>query len=186
MLVGNIIMGVILFVTYVCAFYAYRTGVPTQVTFRRARTKMIARVVQEFEDRGKPETFRILDLGSGGGQLCRELAQALPGAGITGIEISPFPYFRAAIAKAIFGPKNVKFFRRSFWDFDTNTADVVVLFLTWRVMERMGEKLRRELKPGFLIVVNDDRLRGAWEPVEIILNPVLKFLQSRIYIYRQD
>ena len=184
MLIGNIIMATILAVVLICQVYAFRTGVPTFATFPGRRKAMIAILQQKFAARGDDRTLTIVDLGSGGGQLCRAIARALPQSKVAGVELSPLPHLRASIIRRLFGPANVRFFRRDFWRYDIGDADAIVLFLTRNVMQRMGEKLHREAKPGCLIIASDDPLLDGWEPVEIVSDPILG-LASRIYVYRQ-
>lgn len=184
-MIATIILASILCVVLSCQYYAYKTGVPTVASFPRARKKIVAILKREFESRAQKGPYTIIDLGSGSGQLCSAIARALADARVLGLELSFFPWLRAVTHQRFFGPSNLEFRRQDFWSYDCVNADAVVIFLNGKVLEQSGRKLRRELKSGALIVVNEDRLGGDWKPVETVDNPILGVFHSKIYIYRQ-
>ncbi len=114
------------------------------------------------------------DLGSGDGRMGLALARA--GAAVVGYEINPLlvPWSRFVIR--LHGQSNRFTVRlKSFWDVDLSPFDVVVVFGAPPMMQRLAEKLKRELKPGARIVSNGCHLPG-WEPV---------VCQDELWLYRR-
>jgi SAM-dependent methyltransferase len=162
-------------------FYERKTGVPTFPTMPSIRRKILDILQNEVQAR-RSGAMTIIDLGSGSGQLCAKLARALPEARVIGIELSYVPWLRSVVRQRLFGPKNLEFKRLDFWPYDLSSADAVVTYLPGKIMERVGEKLRKELKPGTLVVANTFPLRAGWKPVETFtLHAPLK---TNVYVYR--
>lgn len=87
----------------------------------------------------------VFDLGSGDGKLLA-LAQK-KGAKVTGLEINPILvlYSRLLGRPAVW---------KNFWNYDLSPADIVFVYLLpWR-MQTLAAKLKKELKPGSLVVSN--------------------------------
>jgi len=165
-------------------YYNFKTGVPTIASFPSARRKIIEILQKDFAARaasGQPYT--IIDLGSGSGQLAWRIARALPDARVIGVEISTIPWLHSVVRQRILGPKNLDYKRADFWTFSCAEADAVVTYLTENIIERVSEKLRRELKPGALVAANDVALRGDWKPVDSVATGLLKM---QIFVYRQS
>jgi hypothetical protein len=101
---------------------------------------------------------------------------------VTGIELSCLPWLRSVLRQKLLGPKNLDYKRADFWPYDCAHADAVVVFLRGNVIERLGDKLRRELKPGALIIDNAVLFHGDWQPVE---THTVGMLKSKVYVYRQ-
>ena len=173
------ILLVILILVGITEWSTFRTGVPTLASFPPSRRKMIEVLEKEFAGR----SIEIIDLGSGNGQLATKIARALPNAQVTGIEISIVPWFISYLRRMVMGPSNVKFRRVNFFPFDCSKTDAVVVYLTGKVMEPVSAKLRKELKPGAIVLTNEIPLQGDWQPVEVIETG---FLNMKIYVYRQD
>lgn len=96
---------------------------------------------------------RVVDLGSGDGTLVLEAARR--GAYATGVEINPFLvwYTRLRIKKAgLSGRASV--IRGDLWRYPLSDTDVVLLYLLPSTMEKLKEKLARELPPHARIVSN--------------------------------
>jgi SAM-dependent methyltransferase len=185
-LVANIVYAVlvlIIVITIACEYYTFKTGVPTVASLPSTRKKMIELLQKDAESRPNARPYRIIDLGSGSGQLSWHIARAMPYAHVTGIELSHIPIWRSIMRQHIFGPMNLDYQRADFWPYDVSGAEAIVVFLNERVMERTGQKLRKEVKPGTLILINDSWLGSAWaEPDE---EHFTGFLQSKVLLYRQ-
>ncbi|MGB4102319.1 MAG: class I SAM-dependent methyltransferase [Alphaproteobacteria bacterium] len=159
-----------------------KTGVPTIASAPRMRRKMIACLQRDAAVKAAPSPYTIIDLGSGNGQLTRAIARAMPQAQVIGIEISFLPWLRATLIQKLFGPANLTYERRDFWDYDCGKADAVVMYLVGKKMERVGTKLRRELPPNAMILSNRYALRGDWQAQEEI--PLLTPFRNKLYLYR--
>lgn len=185
-MIGPVLIVLILLLVLIGEYYEHKLGVPTITSFPEARKKIAALLGKHFESSGPESPCTIIDLGSGKGQLCRRIAREMPNAHVIGIELSPLPWIWSFVTQRLLGPANVEFKRRDLWTYDSSPADAVVLFLTGKeFLARVGEKLRRELKPGALIIANDEPLGFGWEPIEVIDNLRAGIFHSRIFIYRQ-
>lgn len=104
----------------------------------------------------------VYDLGAGDGRIV--LAAAKRGAQATGFEIAFLPYLVARI-RILCSPyrRQAKMVAQDFFHADLSPADVIVCFLTPRAMGKLGEKFRRELRPGTRIVSYAFAIPG-WTP----------------------
>lgn len=90
------------------------------------------------------ETF--YDLGAGTGQAV-VIAQKEFGAHAVGSEISLLPYLVAKL-RIFFTRSKARMIFENLFTQDIHDADVVFCFLAERVLGRVADKLKRELKPG--------------------------------------
>lgn len=101
----------------------------------------------------------VIDLGSGDGTLVIEAARL--GARATGIEINPFLVWCARRrAKKLGLQDRAHFVRCDFRRYPLNKADVVLFYLWPSTIEKLKEKLSRELKPGSRIISNGFPIKG--------------------------
>ncbi|MFH1286586.1 MAG: methyltransferase domain-containing protein [Candidatus Magasanikbacteria bacterium] len=102
---------------------------------------------------------RAVDLGSGEGRIVLALAEA--GAEAYGYEWNPFLvwYSRRKAKKMAFSGKAF-FQKKNFWKEDFSGFDVVILFGITHMMERLREKLEKELQPGARVVSNAFHIPG--------------------------
>ena len=184
MIVSYVLLAILALVA-MCEYFNRKTGVPTVASFPSARRKVAALLQKDCAARADRRPYHVIDLGSGGGHLCRAIARALPQAQVTGIELSYVPWRLSEMRRRLFGPANLAYKRADFWTQDCAQADAVVLFVTENIMERMAAKLRTELKPGTLVISNDTPLPG-WQLVEVLANKLLGLFSSPIYVYRQS
>jgi SAM-dependent methyltransferase len=175
------ILLVIISLVILTELFSVCTGVPTVASARASRRTMTEILKKRSASAGS-NVFNIVDLGSGNGQLAARIAREIPKAKVTGIEISIVPWGISFLRQKIFGPENVEFRRQSFWNYDCSQADAVTVYLIGKVMERVSEKLQKELKPGAMVLSNEIPLRGDWQPVEVIETG---FLGMKIFVYRQ-
>ena len=93
----------------------------------------------------------VYDLGCGDGEVL--IASAKVGAVGVGIEIDPLRFWIAKIrAKQKGVSKNLKFIRGSFHDYDISEANVVIVYLIPKTLNRLLPKFKKELKKGTKIV----------------------------------
>lgn len=165
-----------------CEYFNWRTGVPTIASFPSARRTIIAALREAFACGSLPNHATILDLGSGNGQLTLNIAQAFPEARVVGVELSLVPWLISVLRQRMAGVENLRYERADFWSYDCSQVDAVVTYLTENVIEKVGGKLKRELKPGALILANDTALRGDWKPVGECETGLFSM---KVYVYRQ-
>jgi SAM-dependent methyltransferase len=134
----------------------------------------VSRVIALAEIKGGE---KFLDLGSGDGRTLLAAAQA--GAVSEGFEISIVPYLVAAV-KIFFSqvkikPKNIF---HDFWNINLGEADIIFVFLLPRIMNRLKEKMEKELKPGARVICYTWPMTG-WTPARVDDVPN----QPKIYLY---
>lgn len=126
----------------------------------------------------KPEQT-LLDLGCGDGRV---LACAVDRYGVraVGYELNLLAYLRAWFR--CFGRKNLKVVRKNFWHADLSGADVVFCYLFPDVMGRLVRKVRKEAKPGSVLVSCNFPVKGLVP--ERVLRPKGALHHDPIFIYR--
>ena len=144
-------LGFAVLIFYLCI--AFVTGAPFVPSTNPTAQSMITLA------RIKPG-MNVYDLGSGDGRLL--FLAAKKGARAIGLEINPLLVLWTWIKKMLsrrpktgFNPANgVRVRWKNFWGVNLADADVVFVYLLpWR-MEKLAAKLKRELKPGTLIISN--------------------------------
>lgn len=102
---------------------------------------------------------RIADLGSGDGRLLRAAANS--GAHVVGWELNPVLVVWSRLVARVCGQGGRTVVHLgSFWSAPVGEFDVLFLYLLPQTMERLGEKIRREAKPGARIIVNAFPIHG--------------------------
>jgi SAM-dependent methyltransferase len=115
------------------------------------------------------QTF--IDVGSGDGKIVR-LASKL-GFKSFGIELNPYLSLLSKILNKLFRIKNTKIIQGSFFKHDFHNYDVVYLYIFSEYMNKLKDKLFKDLKSGSIIVSNTFQFNNV-EPDKII---------DRYYIY---
>ncbi|HRQ61408.1 MAG TPA: class I SAM-dependent methyltransferase [Alphaproteobacteria bacterium] len=174
--INAILFWVLLFVlgwqAYILIFNRGIPNIRTAPALRRA-------MIDKLKEAGAK---RIYDLGSGGGDLSRTIAAALPDAKVTGLEISAGAVRRAQ-GRGKHLP-NLEYIQGDFMKADLSQADALVMFLIDTMMPPLREKLRKELKPGTIVISNKFPLGGDWVPAEELSIKTLYLNQKMIYLYR--
>ena len=154
-----------IFFRFIFELTVNRLNVPTITTCFVARQKM-AKILEHEAAQCHKETYNVVDLGSGRGELARCIAKKIPKASVIGIEMAAAPYMLSTLIQRLFGPKNVIFKRLDFWHFDCSDIDAVVLYLGPITTQQMGEKLHQELKRGSTVISNTYPLLGKWKALD--------------------
>ena len=129
-------IGFVIFFFYMCI--ASLTGAPFVPTKNAPADAMIRLA-------GIHKGDTVYDLGSGNGKLL--LLAARKGARAIGYEINPILVLFSKLRGAHTRWKN-------FWNADIHDADVIFVYLLPWKMKRLADKLKKELKPGTIIVSN--------------------------------
>lgn len=117
----------------------------------------------------------VYDLGSGDGIIVLKAAKL--GAKAVGVEIDPFRVLISRVkAKLVSLDKNAKFIQANFFKTEVRNADVVTVYLLPRTMEKIENKLRRELKKGSRVVSYRFAFKN-WKPLKIDK-------ENKIYLYK--
>lgn len=94
----------------------------------------------------------VVDLGCGDARLLIRAEKKFGTRGI-GFEHDPIPYLCALFNKGL-RTSNVTIKFKNFFNESLKNADVVFLYLGPEIQKKLAPKLKRELKPGTLIVSN--------------------------------
>jgi hypothetical protein len=137
---------------------SFRTGVPLFPSNRETA----AAVAALLPDR---PGVSLLDIGSGTGALLLPLAKLRPDARLTGIESAPAPYLIASLLARSHRALSMR--RGDFFQHTWTEYDLIYAFLSPVPMSAVGEKARRELKSGALLVSNSFEVPG-WRPERVV------------------
>jgi len=118
----------------------------------------------------------LYDLGAGDGRVITTAVRKHPVKAV-GVEIDPLKCLLLRIRLRLMNLKGAaRVLQADFFKVDLSKADVVFLYLSPIAHDRLGEKLRAELKPGAR-VVSYRRTIADWQPVT--------FLESEgLYLYK--
>lgn len=100
------------------------------------------------------KSSKVIDLGSGDGKVVIAIAQKwrIP---VTGIEINPLLVRRS---RKKIREQNltelISIQQKSFWDIDFSEYDVIFLYGTSYIMNKLEAKVKHEMKPGSQVVSN--------------------------------
>lgn len=125
---------------------AFVTGGPFVPSSKRSVTAMV-----KLAKLRQGQT--VIDVGSGDGRVLFEAAKQ--GAHAVGIEINPYLVHYTRI-RAFLGHYRgqITVLWKNLWSADLSQADVVFVYLIPWKMDVLADKLRRELKPGTLVISN--------------------------------
>ena len=105
----------------------------------------------------------ILELGAGWGTLAFPLAAQFPYNRILAYELSPVPWLYMKVRHLLFRYKNLDILRKDFRKVSYEGVGLVVAYLHSEGLEKVRDKMERELKPGTLVISNVFDIPG-WEP----------------------
>jgi 2-polyprenyl-3-methyl-5-hydroxy-6-metoxy-1,4-benzoquinol methylase len=166
---------------YVVAFHGASPCISTIPTLQK---KIIELLKADFETR-KLNTYTVVDLGSGNGQLTRALAKALPQAKIIGIELAWQSVQWANWRKQKAGLTNLEYKRMNLFKYDFSQADAFVIFQIPELLQDIGRKLHQEAKPDAFIITNKYELRDGWQPDSSMNVKTRHIHQGLMHIYRR-
>lgn len=122
-----------------------------------------------------PAGSLIYDLGCGDGRFL--FMAEKKGLKAIGYELALYPFLKARANKFLQASR-VKIKRQDFLRQDLNAADAIFVFLNALVMGKIGLKLKKNLKPGIVVISYGIAIPG-WEPIK-----VLETKPSPTYIYK--
>ena len=146
-------------------------------------SSVIPFLLKEMENQPKKV---FIDLGCGNGKVLLAVKKRYPEIQVIGYEKWPTQFLMAKVKNLLKGTK-AKIFCKDLFQADLKNADIVFSFLMPVLMERLGNKLKEELKSGALIISNSFSLGNDWKPIKIIQtgkNPKSTF--GSLFIYKKD
>lgn len=156
----------------------FRECPPLVPSFGKLKKGMIEKISLEIEKKNRKISF--LDPGCGTGTLLISLAKKYPDCRFVGIE------WRKATAQiARFRTrnlKNVKIIWQDMFDFSFADFEIIGCFLMQPLMERFGEKLKKECHKGTIVFSNSFYIPQI-KPSEVIkIKGLYKF--NDIFVYK--
>ena len=131
---------------------------------------------QIFREINLPPASLIYDLGAGDGRVVF-LAERL-GHRAIGYELSLYPYLKAQFKK-YFSRSEARFRRQDFFQQDLSRADAVFIFLVGKVMDRVGRKLKSELKTSTVVISYGFTIPGWRLDRTIMTKPSLTYVDKK-------
>lgn len=128
-----------------------------------------------------PSASKIYELGSGWGNIAFSLARHFPKAEIIGYEISFIPWMISYLGKKILRLKNLKIYRKNFFNENLSNADAIFCYLYPGAMKKLGIKFFHEIHSDCLIVSSCFSLPG-WNALKTI--SANDFGRSSVFIYK--
>lgn len=123
----------------------------------------------------------VYDLGCGDASTLIAVEKKF-GATTIGYEISPWPYFIGKL-NIFFSKSKVKILYKNFYKEDLSDANFVFCYLIGSVMDKVGQQLKKQLKPGSTIISLGFYIPD-WEPVKTIETRKNDPKASKIFIYK--
>lgn len=93
---------------------------------------------------------KVLDIGSGLGGVVRALSAESVSS--VGVESAPLLWFISTLLSRLSGKGQIK--RQNIWDTSLSQYDMVYAFLSPAVMDKLYEKIKKEMRPGTLFISN--------------------------------
>ena len=144
---------------FLSMYYSWVTGIsPVSSTFK-SRREIIKNVSPD-------QKGFIYELGAGWGALAFPLARRCPESEVVAYELSPVPWIFLKLRAFLFGPQNLKIFRRNFLKDNLSKASLVVCYLYPGAMTKLSSKLAIELKPSAKVISNTFEI-PAWTPTVV-------------------
>lgn len=135
------------FLTLIYVYFLFATiSAAPYVSSSKARIKKMIEMI------GKPLESTILELGSGDGKVV--IALAKQGFNVIGIEINPVLCWFSKFRIRRLGLKNAKIINKNFWNYDLKEVDIMTMYFIPHKMKKLAKKIKREMKPGSLIISN--------------------------------
>lgn len=142
----------------------------------RRVNRVVLDVLQEVNPKG-----RVVELGSGWGNLAVGIGKQVPHCSVVGYENSPVPYFVSQVLRVVLVVSNVVFKRVDFYAVPLSDFNLVVCYLYPGAMETLREKFETELQPGTWIISHTFAVPG-WAPERVV--EVSDLYRTKVYVYR--
>ncbi|TSC75676.1 MAG: type 12 methyltransferase [Parcubacteria group bacterium Gr01-1014_30] len=145
-------------------------------------SKKAINVLLEILEKDKPNPKTFVDLGSGSGRVLAAVKKKYPPTKVVGYENWPTQFF---LAKALlfFSGKEAELIYKNLYQADLGEADVVFCYLFPNFMEKIEEKLERELKPGALFITSSFPL-PKWQPERTLVSRPKNPNFEKMFVYK--
>lgn len=105
----------------------------------------------------KNRTIKMIDIGSGLGDLILNVAKHRPESAFSGIEIAPLPWLISAL-RALLTRSKANFSYKNYLNICLQEYDVVFAYLSPVAMPQLWEKASLEMRPGSLLISHEFKI----------------------------
>lgn len=135
-------------VGFIISLSLFWTTFRTQVPFFPSRPmvwQQVAKIIPQ------DKSVRLIDIGSGLGDMSMYMAKIRPDSQIEGIEIAPLPWIISYI-RAKFRRSSATFKLGNYQALDFANYDVIFAYLSPAAMRMLWDKASQEMRPGSLLI----------------------------------
>ncbi len=153
-------------VGFIISLSLFWTTFRTQVPFFPSRPivwQQVAKIIPQ------DKSVRLIDIGSGLGDMSMYMAKIRPDSRIQGIEIAPLPWFISYI-RAKFRSSSATFKLGDYQALDFANYDVIFAYLSPAAMRMLWDKASQEMRPGSLLISLEFEIPGVAENMRITGN----------------
>lgn len=143
-------------ITLVLYWSVHNTRVPFYPSFPMTWHAMLYLCDQHARE----QTLRVLDIGSGLGDVSMFLAKHRLQDHVFGIEIAPLPWLISWVRAKLSGSA-ASFTRGDYRQLDFSEYDVIFAYLSPAVMSDVWQKVAQEMRPGSLFVSSEFAVTGV-------------------------
>ena len=157
---------------FVITLSLFWTTFRSQVPFFPSRPsvwKQVAKLMPKAEFVPKSSPVRLIDIGSGLGDMPMYIAKVRPDSRIEGIEIAPLPWLISVVRGKINRSK-VTFKLGDYRAIDFANYDVIFAYLSPAAMLALWDKACLEMKPGSLLISLEFEIPGTSPSISIAGN----------------
>ena len=104
--------------------------------------------------------LRMIDIGSGLGDMAMHMAQARPDCQLVGIEVAPLPWLISHV-RARWRKSSARFVLGNYHKLDFQEFDVVFAYLSPAAMPALWQKAEAEMRPGSLLISYEFEIPGV-------------------------
>ena len=162
------IIGFFILIFSIHSFYSIFT---TKVPWAKIPKENIDIILENCHKSNGPLLY---DLGCGDGQFLFKAEKK--GYRVIGYELYIYPFLKAKLKKFI-NNSEATILRKNFFKTDLSNASVVFVFLVDKMMEKVKDKLKQDLKNGTLVISYGFELPG------MISHKIIDTKPSKTYFY---
>lgn len=143
--------------------------------FLKTKEKTREEIIQKINYRADNNVY---ELGCGKANFLRSIAKDHPSAKLFGVENSLVPWLIIQIQKYLFRIENLKIIKQNLFLVDLSKADIIYCYLNIASMKKLGEKFKKECRPGTQIISNKFQIPGWVKEKTINSN------NNKVYFYK--
>ena len=153
-------------VGFIISLSLFWTTFRTQVPFFPSRPVVWQQVASIIP---QETPVRLIDIGSGLGDMSMYMAKTRPDSQIEGIEIAPLPWMISYV-RAKFRRSSATFILGNYQALDFANYDVIFAYLSPAAMRMLWDKASKEMRPGSLLISLEFEIPDVPENIRILGN----------------